>query len=139
MRRIVTAIYPSHGNATLVRNELERAGFSRQSINIIPDGKRQDDHLSTTSSGNITHPSHAALVPVFGEPVPLETNPSKDDMGGPYGRELERLHDLHLPKEDTRTYHQAILNGDHIVAIEVDDADVTRVREIMRSKHIGLR
>jgi hypothetical protein len=35
----------------------------------------------------------------------------------------QHLHDLDLPEDDTRTYQQAIRNGDHVVSVEVDDAD----------------
>jgi hypothetical protein len=45
----------------------------------------------------------------------------------------QRLHDLDLPEDDTRTYQQAIRNGDYIVSVEVDDAErLDRIKTIMR-------
>lgn len=38
-----------------------------------------------------------------------------------------------LPQDDTRTYQQAIRNGDYIVSVEVDeDTDLVRIQEVMR-------
>ncbi len=37
MQRAVTAIYPSHATATLVREELERLGLGRHHVTILPD------------------------------------------------------------------------------------------------------
>lgn len=45
----------------------------------------------------------------------------------------QRLHDLDLPEDDTRTYQQAIRNGDYVVSVEVDDAErLDRIKTIMR-------
>ncbi|SFO88268.1 hypothetical protein [Tranquillimonas alkanivorans] len=49
---------------------------------------------------------------------------------GPYNQEI---HDLHLPEDDTRTYQQAVKNGDYIVSVDVEDnADLDRIKDIMR-------
>lgn len=43
------------------------------------------------------------------------------------------LHDLHLPEDDTRTYQQAIRNGDYVVSVDVDEAEgLDRIKSIMR-------
>jgi hypothetical protein len=45
----------------------------------------------------------------------------------------DKLHDLHLPESDIRTYQQAVRNGDYVVSVNVDDeAHIERVKEIMR-------
>jgi hypothetical protein len=45
-------------------------------------------------------------------------------------RTLDRLD---LPEDDTRTYLQAVRNGDYVVSVDVDDADrLDRIKAIMR-------
>jgi predicted PhzF superfamily epimerase YddE/YHI9 len=53
-------------------------------------------------------------------------------------RESADLHDrldrLGLPEDDTRTYLQAVRNGDFVLSVEVDDAErLDRIRQIMRN------
>lgn len=44
-----------------------------------------------------------------------------------------RLDRLDLPEEDTRTYLQAVRNGDFVVSVDVEDADrLDRIKAIMR-------
>ena len=44
-----------------------------------------------------------------------------------------RLDRLDLPEEDTRTYLQAVRNGDFVVSVDVDDAErLDRIKAIMR-------
>jgi hypothetical protein len=44
-----------------------------------------------------------------------------------------RLDRLDLPEDDTRTYLQAVRNGDYVVSVDVDDADrLDRIKAIMR-------
>lgn len=44
-----------------------------------------------------------------------------------------RLHDLHLPEDDMRTYQQAVRNGDYVVSVDVDEAErLDRIKAIMR-------
>lgn len=46
---------------------------------------------------------------------------------------LDRLHDLHLPDDDTRTYQQAVRNGDYVVSVNLDgDDSVSQVQDLMR-------
>jgi hypothetical protein len=45
-----------------------------------------------------------------------------------------RLDRLDLPDNDTRTYLQAVRNGDYVVSVDVDDADrLDRIKAIMRN------
>lgn len=44
----------------------------------------------------------------------------------------DRLHDLHLPADDLRTYQQCVRRGDYVVSAEVGDRDLDRVKAIMR-------
>lgn len=45
----------------------------------------------------------------------------------------QRLHDLDLPEDDTRTYQQAIRNGDYVLSVDVDDAErLDRIKALMR-------
>lgn len=46
--------------------------------------------------------------------------------------DTDRLHDLHLPEDDLRTYQQCVRRGDYVVSAEVEDRDVDRVKAIMR-------
>lgn len=60
---------------------------------------------------------------------PVTTGSSRDVGDDAYSR----LHDLHLPESDIRTYQQAVRNGDYVVSVNVDDeAHLERVKEIMR-------
>ena len=44
-----------------------------------------------------------------------------------------RLDRLDLPEDDTRTYLQAIRNGDYVVSVDVDDVEhLDRIKAIMR-------
>lgn len=63
--------------------------------------------------------------------------PDMDDPVGADGQRADRthadrLHDLHLPDDDLRTYQQSVRRGDYVVSAEVDDSQVARVQEIMR-------
>lgn len=44
----------------------------------------------------------------------------------------DRLHELHLPDDDLRTYQQCVRRGDYVVSAEVEDRDVDRVKAVMR-------
>ncbi len=45
----------------------------------------------------------------------------------------ERLDRLGLPEDDTRTYLQAVRNGDYVVSVDVEDAErLDRIKTIMR-------
>lgn len=44
----------------------------------------------------------------------------------------DRLHDLHLPEEDLRTYQHCVRRGDYVVSAEVEDHDLERVKAVMR-------
>lgn len=68
-----------------------------------------------------------SVVPDSDSPV---TTGSSRDVGDDTH---DRLHDLHLPESDIRTYQQAVRNGDYVVSVNVDDeAHLERVKEIMR-------
>jgi uncharacterized protein (TIGR02271 family) len=56
-----------------------------------------------------------------------------DRSSGDVEASFDQLHDLGLPDDDARTYQQALLNGDYVVSVSVDDGtDLSRVQEIMR-------
>ncbi len=44
----------------------------------------------------------------------------------------DRLHDLHLPEDDLRTYQQCVRRGDYVVSAEVEDHDIEGVKAVMR-------
>lgn len=44
----------------------------------------------------------------------------------------DRLHDLHLPEEDVRTYQHCVRRGDYVVSAEVEDSRLDRAKSIMR-------
>ena len=44
----------------------------------------------------------------------------------------DRLHELHLPEDDLRTYQHCVRRGDYVVSAEVEDRDIDRVKAIMR-------
>ena len=107
MQRAVTAIYRSHAVADLVREDLGRLGLARGNITVLPD--------SATMFGATD--------------ASFSTNASQDRVG----EAIDSLHELDLPEDDTRTYQQALRNGDYVVSVEVDDdADLARIQEIMR-------
>jgi hypothetical protein len=47
-------------------------------------------------------------------------------------RYSDKLHDLHLPDEDLKTYQHSVRRGDYVVSAEIDDEHIGRVQEIMR-------
>lgn len=107
MQRTVTAIYRSHGVANLVREELERIGIAQHQIVVLPAVRIVPD---------TTDPGHS-------------TTTTKDNLDNAF----EQLHDLHLPEGDTRTYQQALRNGDFVVSVNLDDdAALARVEQVMR-------
>jgi hypothetical protein len=69
---------------------------------------------------------HIHVVPDRDEPV----------AAGGYREDrsyTDRLHDLHLPDDDLRTYQQSVRRGDHVVSVELDDDTLlARVQEAMR-------
>ena len=44
----------------------------------------------------------------------------------------DRLHALHLPEDDLRTYQHCVRRGDYVVSAEVEDRDLDRVKAVMR-------
>ncbi len=74
------------------------------------------------SEGQIT------VVPARSTESALAAGPGNIDDAH---RSLDRLD---LPEEDTRTYLQAVRNGDFVVSVDVDDADrLERIKAIMRN------
>lgn len=67
--------------------------------------------------------------------LPDQDVPMTQSAGRDVGDETwNRLHDLHLPDDDARTYQEAVRNGDHVVSVSLDDdAHLQRVHEIMRN------
>lgn len=70
-------------------------------------------------------------IAVIPETETVATPGEDRDLDAEAGR---RLHDMHLPEDDIRTYQQAIRNGDYVVSVDLDDeAHLQRVHEIMRN------
>jgi hypothetical protein len=44
----------------------------------------------------------------------------------------DRLHDLHLPADDVRTYQQCVRRGDYVVSVEAEERHLDQVKAIMR-------
>ena len=133
MHRAVTAIYRSHAAATLVRDELERLGIARDAITVIPDSDRGPDPATPGTTFGTAGGAFVAAAPFSGAAFPVGTYVDTGYAGGVHGESFDRLHDLHLPEDDTRTYQQAIRNGDYVVSVEVqEDADIARIQEVMR-------
>jgi hypothetical protein len=62
---------------------------------------------------------------------------TSSEAAGPGPRDVDDMHRrldrLDLPDDDTRTYLQAVRNGDYVVSVDVDDADrLDRIKAIMR-------
>lgn len=123
MQRTVTAIYRSYDVANLVREELERLGVERHHITVVPD---------RTSLADDADPARRPAI----IPLTLTTRDAATDdevYWDNFETAVDRLHDLHLPESDTRTYQQAIRHGDFVVSVNLDDdADLGRVDEVMR-------
>jgi len=107
MQRTVTVIYRTYDVANLVRDEIERLGIAQHQVLVLPNIRVVPD---TTDPSNSTTMKKESLDHAF-----------------------EQLHDLHLPESDTRTYQQALRNGDFVVSVNLDDdADLARVEQVMR-------
>ena len=73
--------------------------------------------------------NHVSVVPDRDHPV----EPGGERTSAEHPDYYDRLHDLHLPEDDMRTYQQAVRNGDYVVSANVDDdAMLDRVKDIMR-------
>jgi len=146
MQRAITAIYRTRDVAHLVRDELERLGLSGPHIAVIHKDERGAASSVDDASGDYGAPE--GVTPAVSTPggafmgVPPGAGLGMSGaMAMPVYREvdlaladaLDELHDLHLPEEDTRTFQEAIRNGDYVVSVEVDeDADMARIQEVMR-------
>ena len=138
MHRNVTAIYRTREVAELVRRGLEDIGVPAAQIHVIPDAA--DDPGSTVGAGA---PGGRIAGTGTGVAAPAGTAASANSIAGPthplrgagYLTEpahTDRLHELHLPEEDVRTYQHSVRNGDYVVSAEVDDPQVQKVKEVMR-------
>ena len=145
MHRNVTAIYRTRDVAALVQRGLEEIGVSANDIHIIPDPTRDVAGGSEVRTPGTTTGLGAGAAPAGttaagaragampGDATaprhehPLQTAGFLDDPA-----HSDRLHDLNLPEDDLRTYQHAVRRGDYVVSVEVDDAEVARVQEIMR-------
>ena len=123
MQRTVTAIYRSYDVANLVRDELEQLGIGRHDVTVVPD--------QTTLAAGVDTTRRRTILPL----TTTTQDTATDDKvyWDNFEDAVDRLHDLHLPESDTRTYQQAIRNGDFVVSVNIDDeADLDRVEQIMR-------
>lgn len=65
--------------------------------------------------------------------IPDEANHSRNESGRQdYENQISKLS---LPKNDTRTFVEAVNGGDHLVSVRADDSnhDIRRIREIMEN------
>jgi len=126
MQRAVTAIYPSFATASLVREELEQLGIRRGHITVLPETERGTASTMTGTAVGTTGDAFGATSSDY-----VDTAPAYADADN--GAAVDRLHDLGLPEDDTRTYQQALHNGDYVVSVSVDDdPDLSRIQEVMR-------
>lgn len=147
MHRAITAIYRSREVANLVRDELERLGLPRRHITVIHKDERaaatEADRTGDLRAAELATPApgvpggaYMGVLPGAGLGMSsggFAAMPVYRDVDLAYADAFDTLHDLHLPEEDTRTYQQAIRNGDVVVSVEVDeDADIARIQEVMR-------
>ena len=148
MQCAVTAIYRTRDVAHLVRDELERLGLSRHHITVIHRDERGVASAETDTAGGFGRSdgvtptvgtpgsAYMGVLPGAGmgmSPCGLAAMPVYRDIDLAHVEAFDELHDLHLPEEDTRTYQQAIRNGDYVVSVEADEeVDIARVQEIMR-------
>jgi hypothetical protein len=141
MHRNVTAIYRTRDVAKRVREGLEDIGIPARDIHVIPDsaygsgiGSVAGTGTPTTAPDNriagtgIASPAGTAGV---GREHPLH-GANMLEIGAEDPVHADRLHDLHLPEDDVRTYQHAIRQGDYVVSAEVDDARVEKVKAVMR-------
>lgn len=68
--------------------------------------------------------NHVHVIPDTDEPA--------DAPGRRDDRWTDRLHDLHLPEDDVRTYQHSVRRGDYVVSANVGEDAVDRVQDIMR-------
>jgi hypothetical protein len=69
---------------------------------------------------------HIHVIPDREEALPASGD--RDDR-----RFSDRLHDLHLPDEDLRTYQHSVRRGDYVVSVEIDDdSKLALTQEVMR-------
>lgn len=133
MPRAVTAIYRSLAAAALVREELERLGLARHAVTILPEDEPGSHRAAGGTAVGTPGGAFVAAVPPSGDVRPPGGSLDTAYAGGLHADAFDRLHDLHLPEEDTRIYQEAIRNGDVVVSVEVgDDADLARIQEVMR-------
>jgi hypothetical protein len=123
----VTAIYRTREVAERVRAGLQDIGVPARDIHVIPDAGYRPDLMEaggTGAPGTVAgreHPLHNANMLEIGAEDPVHT---------------DRLHELHLPEDDLRTYQHAIRQGDYVVSAEVDDAQVEKVKAVMRRPEV---
>ncbi len=151
MHRNVTAMYRTREVADMVRRGLEDAGVSARDIHVIPEPTLDTPaDRSVETSGTMTGmgagaapagtmtagartggmPSAAAAEPAAGREAhehPLHGSSFLEDPA-----HSDRLHALHLPEEDLRTYQHAVRRGDYVVSVEAEDAGIERIKQIMR-------
>ena len=150
MHRAITAIYRTRDVAHLVRAELERLGLAQHHVSVIHKEERGAASSGDDASGDYGAPE--GVTPAVSTPggaflgVPPGAGmgmgmsmggamamPAYQDTDPALADALDELHDLHLPEEDTRTYQEAIRNGDYVVSVEVnEDADIAHIQEVMR-------
>lgn len=138
MGRAVTAIYRTYEGAAQVRDELDRLGVERHRVKVLPDSPQTGVSGGGATAGaagtgraapeadfTVTEPRYADTVPAYTD--------ADADADASHQVALNELRRLNLPDADTRTYEQAIRNGDYVVSVEVgDDADTARIEEVMR-------
>ncbi len=141
MHRNVTAMYRTREVADLVRRGLEEAGVSASDIHVIPEptlDTAQDRAVGTSGTmagmgagaapaGTTTAGARAGAMPGDATAAGHEHAGFSEDPA-----HSDRLHALHLPEEDLRTYQHAVRRGDYVVSVEAEDADIERIKEIMR-------
>ena len=149
MHRNVTAIYRTRDVAEKVRRGLEDIGVPGRDIHIVPDpahdtatgrsaemGDRTQGTAGSTTTGTTTGMGAGAAprgTTASAHEHPLHhANPLEAGADDERHHAYDRLHELHLPEEDVRTYQHAVRRGDYVVSAEVDEDKVEKVKAIMR-------
>lgn len=159
MHRNVTAVYRTREVADLVQRGLKDIGIPAHDIHVIPDPAHDTaaGRSGATATGGTTSGMGAGAAPrgtaagagdttgmgttgagaaVPQHPVGGHDHALRDAGYLEAGRDdpahTDRLHDLHLPEDDVRTYQHCIRQGDYVVSAEVDESKLDKVKAIMR-------
>lgn len=147
MHRNITAMYRTREVAEMVRHGLKEMGVSAQDIHVVPDPTDDTSTDRAVGTSSTTTGMGAGAAPAgtktAGANASVMPNDAAADRSAAYHdgatanedtSHSDRLHELHLPEEDLRTYQHAVRRGDYVVSVEIDDdnQDLDKVKQVMR-------